>query len=84
MATQRIDLPAAFAKAAPSPDGPATLLLKLVAGTFVLLLGAALILPYLAVMAGYMVAAAGLHQVKVAGTAVYETLIYAGSFVTGR
>jgi len=84
MSTQRIELPAALGSAEPSDGAPAPLLLKIAAGTLVLLLSVAVILPYLLVMAGYMFAAAGLHQVKMAGGAVYETVIYAGSVVVGR
>lgn len=84
MSTQRIELPTGLETAEQSDDTPATLFLKIAAGTLVLFLSVAVILPYLVVMASYMFAAAGLHQVKVAGAAVYETVIYAGSVLTGR
>ena len=84
MSTQRIEFPGRLAMAEQSIDGPATLLLKIAAGTLILLLSAVLILPYVIVLSGYMVAAAGLHQVKVAAAAIYETVVFAGGVVIGR
>ena len=84
MSTQRIEFPGRLAKAEQPIDAPATLLLKIAAGTLILLLSAILILPYVIVLSVYMVAAAGLHQVKVAATAIYETVVFAGGVVIGR
>ena len=84
MYMQRIELPAPSKSPGQSRDTPAALLLKIVCGLIVLTVSAAVVVPYLAVMVSYMVAGVGLHHVKTAGIAVYQTVVYTGGLVTGR
>lgn len=79
MFMQRIEIPVMEATRSPRP-----LALKIAAGLAFLLVAMALMPPYLAAVAIWLVAAAGAKFIVNAAIAAWRTIVHAGELVVGR
>lgn len=79
MFMQRIEIPVIEAVRAPRP-----LALKLAAGLAFILVAMALMPPYLAAMAIWVVVAAGAKFIAGAAVTAWRTIVHAGELVVGR